>query len=101
MLALRQSHTLTHKRAPPHLVASLERIMDTALENAFADTSCLSPSILEWFPDTEEIHMIEFEHRPHRKFLGVLSQSSWFAKPVIDRSTARSVQSCACNNFAG
>ncbi|KAE8894042.1 hypothetical protein PF003_g21927 [Phytophthora fragariae] len=84
---------------PPHLVSSIDRInaaLEVAVEqpppatgtlrvcqateeewNAFADMDgqIVHPNFLEWFPDTEEIHIIEFADTPHEKYVGELAPS--------------------------
>ncbi|GMF23567.1 unnamed protein product [Phytophthora lilii] len=43
--------------------------------NAFADSEdqIVRPNFLEWFADTEEIHIIEFARTPHEKYAAELS----------------------------
>ncbi|CAK4525301.1 unnamed protein product [Aphanomyces euteiches] len=88
---------LTMTDLPPHLVASIDRI-NAALEvafdqpppatgtlrvcvateeewNAFADCDgqVVHPNYLEWFADSGEIHIIEFESTPHGCYAAELS----------------------------
>ncbi|POM62406.1 hypothetical protein PHPALM_28446 [Phytophthora palmivora] len=82
---------------PPHLRSSIDRI-NAALEvavaqpisatgtlrvcqatedewNAFVETDghIVPPNFLEWFADTEEIHIIEFPDTPHENYVGGLN----------------------------
>ncbi|KAL3661173.1 hypothetical protein V7S43_013782 [Phytophthora oleae] len=93
---------------PPYLLPSIDRInaaLEVAVEqpppatgtlrvcqatedewNAFAitDGNVVHANFLEWFADTEEIHMIEFDNTPHAMYIAELSLST-FDEPCVRR----------------
>ncbi|KAE8894043.1 hypothetical protein PF003_g21926 [Phytophthora fragariae] len=93
----------------PHLVCSIHRInaaLEVAVEqpppatgtlrvcqateeewNAFADRDgqIVHPKFLEWFPDTEEIHIIEFADTPHENYIAEFTVHTSFAKRNVER----------------
>ncbi|KAG1703146.1 hypothetical protein DVH05_008058 [Phytophthora capsici] len=49
--------------------------------NAFTDTDgqVIQPNFLEWFADTEEIHIIEFASTPHEQYISEFEKGTSFA----------------------
>ncbi|KAG1688988.1 hypothetical protein DVH05_002873 [Phytophthora capsici] len=67
---------------PPPPTGTLRVCQATEDEwNAFADGDgqVIRPNFLEWFPDMEEIHIIEFENTPHEKYISEFEKGTSFA----------------------
>jgi len=73
----------------PPLAAGTLRVCEATEDewNAFADSEdpIVRLNYLEWFPDTEEIHIIEFADAPHENYISEFEKGTSFAEQHVRR----------------